>query len=114
MQSSWRKNTGTTLTLDAARKIIKSEPVCPYCNKPIQWKELSLDHIQPKSREGQNNTNNITWACFLCNRTKGALTADEYLALLDFLKDWPVMQENVLLRLRIGGAAMRRRRRYAK
>lgn len=112
MQTSYRKYTGQTLTLDRAREIIASPPKCPYCNLTIQWNQLSYDHIMPSSRGGEDNQDNLVLCCGICNRQKGNLTGDEYKALLAFLDSYPIMKESVLLRLRAGGAALRRRRRW--
>lgn len=111
MQGSWRKYTGTTLTLKDAKIIINKPPQCPYCQRVPSWPELSFDHIQPSSREGPNSVENIVVCCATCNREKGNLTADEFKLLLAFLNDYPIMKQSVLLRLRAGGAALRRRRR---
>lgn len=112
MQTSFRKYTGTTLTIAAAKEIINNTPECPYCLIKIPWNQLSYDHVQPSSREGLNEVANLILCCNPCNRQKGNLTGDEYKALLVFLGGYPVMKESVLLRLRAGGAALRKRRRY--
>lgn len=112
MQTSFRKYTGTTLTIAAAKDIIANTPDCPYCSMKIPWNQLSYDHIQPSSREGENAEVNLVLCCRSCNLSKGNLTGDEYKALIAFLDGYPIMKESVLLRLRAGGAALRRRRRY--
>jgi 5-methylcytosine-specific restriction endonuclease McrA len=51
---------------------------CAYCdakNTPLQ-----LDHIVARSRGGSNRVSNLTLACEPCNRAKGALLVDEFLA----------------------------------
>lgn len=44
---------------------------------------LEVDHIIPKSRGGKNTADNVQLLCSACNRAKGALTPDEFVALLD-------------------------------
>jgi 5-methylcytosine-specific restriction endonuclease McrA len=112
LQTSYRKYTGTTLTIKAAKDILNNTPDCPYCLRKMQWNELSFDHMMPSSRGGANSSDNLVLCCNVCNRQKGNLTVEEYKALLVFLEGWPIMKESVLLRLRAGGAALRRRRRY--
>ena len=112
MQGSWRKNTGTTLTIDDAKGIIKEPPICPYCKVVIPWQQLSLDHVQPKSRDGANTPENMVWSCSSCNLMKSDLTGAEYQLLLDFLRGYPKMMMSVLTRLRMAGAAFGKFRRY--
>jgi 5-methylcytosine-specific restriction endonuclease McrA len=51
---------------------------CAYCgakNTPLQ-----LEHIVARSRGGSNRVSNLTLACEPCNRAKGALPVEEFLA----------------------------------
>lgn len=111
LQSSWRKYTATTLPLTAAREIIANPPACIYCNLPIDWHYLSLDHLTPQSRDGPGTAENLAVVHSECNRVKGDLTKDEFLALLAFLQDWPIMRNSIWNRLRIAGALYGRRKR---
>lgn len=52
--------------------------VCPYCLKPIDPKDLSVEHEPPKSRQAELGPSKKLWACKRCNSEKGALTAEEY------------------------------------
>lgn len=112
LQSSWRQATNRTesLSKEEAEQIVHNPPTCPYCHTTPHWKDLSIDHVQPRSREGLYERSNLAIVCRSCNLSKGNLTGDEYKALLDFLKDWPVARESILLRLRAGGAALRGRK----
>ena len=47
---------------------------CQYCGKKYPTSELSLDHVIPKSRGGENNWENIVCACTGCNCKKGGRT----------------------------------------
>lgn len=113
MQTSWRfaTNRTETLTIDDAKALIKNPPNCPYCEKPIFWRDFSLDHIIPKSKNGANDHTNLVWTCRICNMSKGDLTGVEFKLLLNFLNDHPNMKESVLARLRAGGKAYGRGRR---
>lgn len=47
---------------------------CCYCGS---GKDLTLDHVMPKSRGGKTSWTNLTTACRRCNTKKGNLTPDE-------------------------------------
>ena len=50
---------------------------CQYCGEKKQAGELTLDHIFPRSRGGENSPVNIVTACLSCNNRKGARTPSE-------------------------------------
>lgn len=75
------------------------EPVCGYCQRGVQWDQISLDHRQPISRGGSLwEAENLILACKDCNMLKGSLTEEEFRflvgdRLLEFLErfkdaDW--------------------------
>ena len=45
--------------------------VCSYCNKRLLSKEITLDHVIPKSKGGAGNLENLVISCSLCNSKKG-------------------------------------------
>jgi len=47
---------------------------CQYCGKSPPRVMLELDHINPKSKKGKDDINNLITACFDCNRGKGNIT----------------------------------------
>lgn len=47
---------------------------CQYCDSK---RDLTIDHIQPKSRGGLNIWENLVTACISCNNSKGDKTPDE-------------------------------------
>ena len=52
---------------------------CYLCGKLIEKEEdFSLDHQQPKSRQGLDSPSNWKPCCRSCNHRKGALTYEEY------------------------------------
>jgi 5-methylcytosine-specific restriction endonuclease McrA len=111
MQSSWRKATNQTgtLTIKDAKKIIENPPTCPYCKQVIHWRELSIDHAMPRSRDGACDPSNLVWAHRSCNLAKGNLNAVEFTLLMEFLNQHPSLKDSVLLRLRAGGAILKGR-----
>jgi len=50
---------------------------CQYCGVRPLNKELTLDHIVPKSRGGKNTWKNLIAACKKCNQKKGNRTPKE-------------------------------------
>lgn len=50
---------------------------CQYCGDKKTASELTLDHIFPRSRGGDNSPVNIVAACIACNNRKGNRTPDE-------------------------------------
>jgi 5-methylcytosine-specific restriction endonuclease McrA len=55
----------------------RDENRCQYCAKTFLESELTLDHIIPKSRGGNNSWKNLVAACKRCNQKKGAKTPQE-------------------------------------
>ena len=51
--------------------------VCQYCTKTFHIKELTIDHVIPKSRGGKNTWQNLATSCMKCNQKKGARTPEE-------------------------------------
>jgi 5-methylcytosine-specific restriction endonuclease McrA len=47
---------------------------CVYCDSK---KQLTLDHVIPKSRGGSNDWTNLVTCCFKCNLKKGNRTPEE-------------------------------------
>ena len=47
---------------------------CVYCGSA---RELTLDHVIPKSREGKTTWNNLVTACKTCNSKKGDFLPEE-------------------------------------
>ena len=50
---------------------------CQYCGVKKLVNQLTLDHIQPRSRGGDNSPVNIVTACVECNNRKGNRTPAE-------------------------------------
>lgn len=50
---------------------------CAYCGKTPPGVTLEVDHIEPKSKGGPDDINNLITACFDCNRGKSAIPLDK-------------------------------------
>jgi 5-methylcytosine-specific restriction endonuclease McrA len=59
------------------RIYIRDKFRCQYCGEKKVATALTLDHILPRSRGGDNSPVNIVTACIACNGRKGNRTPDE-------------------------------------
>ena len=50
---------------------------CQYCDAKLPIKDLTIDHVLPRSRGGGTNWENIVTCCKPCNRKKGGRTPEE-------------------------------------
>ncbi len=55
----------------------RDESRCQYCGKKFASSELSLDHVVPRSQNGDNSWENIVCCCVTCNVKKGGRTPQE-------------------------------------
>ena len=53
---------------------------CVYCGQVFPPDELSVDHVQPRSRGGDRSGGNLVTACRACNARKGRKRMANYLA----------------------------------
>jgi len=58
---------------------------CQYCGEHLPARELTCDHVLPRSRGGTTEWTNVVTCCATCNREKGGKTPEE--AGLSLLKD---------------------------
>ena len=61
------------LAEDERLKMILPQACC-YCGSR---EHLSVDHLIPTKRGGENSGDNLVWACRSCNSSKGAIDALE-------------------------------------
>ncbi len=57
--------------------ILRDANTCQYCATKLQARELTLDHVIPKSRGGQSTWENLVAACYGCNNRKAQRTPEE-------------------------------------
>ena len=60
-------------------KLLAADPRCRYCDKELDERTATIDHIKPRSRGGTNGKYNLTLACRHCNWVKAAMTPMELL-----------------------------------
>ena len=51
---------------------LRDDFTCQYCYKKFSSKELTFDHLIPRSKGGLTNWENVVTACSQCNWTKGS------------------------------------------
>ena len=63
---------------------------CVYCGQQFPAEQLTVDHVQPRARGGDNSPGNVVTACGGCNTAKG------HRKLAEFLLAEPVARANFL------------------
>jgi len=53
---------------------------CSYCGEQYLAAELTLDHVEPRQRGGDQSEGNLVTCCRACNAVKGGEAAWSYLA----------------------------------
>ena len=57
--------------------LLRDRYTCQYCHRTLPSIELTLDHVQPRSRSGGSSWENLVACCHPCNNRKGSRTPDE-------------------------------------
>jgi 5-methylcytosine-specific restriction endonuclease McrA len=57
--------------------VLRDNSSCQYCGGKFESRELTLDHVIPRSRGGQSTWENLVAACLRCNNKKGNRTPQE-------------------------------------
>jgi 5-methylcytosine-specific restriction endonuclease McrA len=70
---------------------------CQYCGEKKAAGELTLDHILPRSRGGDNSPVNIVTACIRCNRKANRTPEEARMPLLTSQTALRVKLERVVL-----------------
>lgn len=51
---------------------------CAYCGKPITYKEMQVEHMEPLALGGADGPENYMPSCRICNHYKHTLTVEEF------------------------------------
>ena len=51
---------------------------CAYCDKELDTKSATIDHIVPKYKGGHNVKSNMVCSCSKCNRSKGSILLEDW------------------------------------
>jgi 5-methylcytosine-specific restriction endonuclease McrA len=57
--------------------LLRDRNICQYCQRPLPARDLTLDHVIPRSRAGTSTWENLVACCFPCNNKKGSRTPQE-------------------------------------
>ncbi len=52
---------------------------CAYCGEVFDVEALTVDHVQPRARGGDNSAGNVVTACGACNTRKGHRRLGDFL-----------------------------------
>ena len=99
--NNWKKQYNIPQdTLDLVlESLLKFNIRCKYCNDPLTFENVSLDHKTPRHRQGSvNNLDNLQLICKRCNVRKGQLTHDEYCKLLEVVNVFDISAKRYVLR----------------
>ncbi len=55
----------------------RDQDMCLYCGKTFGRRDLTRDHVVPRSQGGRDTWVNLVAACYRCNHRKGARTPDQ-------------------------------------
>jgi 5-methylcytosine-specific restriction endonuclease McrA len=64
----------TSVRFSKSNVFLRDLYTCLYCEKVLQKKDCTLDHVQPVSKGGKTTFENTVTACATCNANKGAST----------------------------------------
>lgn len=87
-------------TVYADRSILYSRDrrLCAYCGNVFEDRNLTIDHVLPRSRGGKNTWVNCVASCKPCNNRKDDRTPEEAGMQLLYVPYAPTIQEKILLK----------------
>ena len=66
-----------SVSLSRRNLLLRDDATCQYCGARPPTKDLTVDHVVPRSRGGPATWQNLVIACGSCNRRKGGRTPGE-------------------------------------
>ena len=64
-------------TPQRVRIIERDAATCYMCRRKLAFEEITLDHVRPRSRGGDDSDSNLKVACEPCNNRKGDRLPEE-------------------------------------
>ena len=58
--------------------IERDGPACVWCGREVWRRDLTLEHVVPRSRGGHATPENALISCRACNRRRGSRPVDAY------------------------------------
>jgi 5-methylcytosine-specific restriction endonuclease McrA len=74
---SYRHIPQQTRALSRKNILLRDRYTCQFCGHRFTAAELTLDHVQPRSRGGRSTWENLVASCYACNNRKGDRTPEE-------------------------------------
>lgn len=66
------------MAVDVEELIERDGPECVWCGRAPWRRDLTLEHVVPRSRGGHMTPENALLACRSCNRRRGSRPVDAY------------------------------------
>lgn len=86
------------------RGLAEAADQCGYCDAMLTVDTFTFDHDVPTARRADFGCANLCVCCTSCNLVKGAMSGDEYRALLGVVGTFhPAALTDTLARLKLGG-----------
>lgn len=62
------------------RKLVydKYQGHCAYCGKPVEYKDMQVDHLHPIYLGGEDKLENYMPSCRACNFRKATMSVDKF------------------------------------
>jgi 5-methylcytosine-specific restriction endonuclease McrA len=73
----YRRIPHQTRALSRKNILMRDRYTCQYCQRTAPSNELTLDHVIPRSRNGETTWENLVACCHACNNRKGNRTPEE-------------------------------------
>jgi hypothetical protein len=88
MDHTFKHRSKTRVLGTARRKAIydRDGGACYICKKPLELKDVHLDHLIPVAKHGDSSPSNLAVACGFCNRSRGTTIGIRQLTKLDELR----------------------------
>jgi hypothetical protein len=64
--------------VEVEQLIERDGPGCVWCGRELWRRDLTLEHVVPRSRGGHMTAENAVVACRTCNRRRGSRPVDAY------------------------------------
>ena len=74
---NWVERSPQVVALTRRNVLLRDGNTCVYCGFVGVGRELTIDHVLPRSRGGRSAWENLVAACGPCNRRKGDRTPEE-------------------------------------
>jgi 5-methylcytosine-specific restriction endonuclease McrA len=58
--------------------IERDGPACVWCGREVWRRDLTVEHVVPRSRGGHTTPDNVLVACRSCNKRRGSRPVDAY------------------------------------